>query len=217
MKKDNASAAPNAVAEKRIGIIGTGISGMTSAYLLSEDHEIVVYEANKYVGGHTNTVDVAHKSGVTSVDTGFIVYNEKNYPNLTALFAELEIATHPTVMSFGVTIDKGSKDNETAPQQRRRWQLNKQSKAVGYPGWSGPGGYPGWSGPGGYPGWTDPKVCYWIDDETIMIGTANGVWGQVSLSTDSFLAETRAHLRRSLTDTECTTYGKYPCTRLHEI
>jgi uncharacterized protein with NAD-binding domain and iron-sulfur cluster len=65
----------------RIAIIGTGISGLTAAYFLSEDHEVVVFEANDYVGGHTNTVDVSLNGQQYAVDTGFIVFNEKTYPN----------------------------------------------------------------------------------------------------------------------------------------
>jgi predicted NAD/FAD-binding protein len=65
----------------RIAIIGTGIAGMVAAYLLSDEHELVVYEAEDYVGGHTNTVDVSLNGNSYAVDTGFIVFNEKTYPN----------------------------------------------------------------------------------------------------------------------------------------
>ena len=75
----------------RIAIIGTGISGMTSAYLLSEDHEVVVFEINDYVGGHTNTADVSLNGQQYSVDTGFIVFNEKTYPNFLKLMKRLGI------------------------------------------------------------------------------------------------------------------------------
>ena len=65
----------------KIAIVGAGISGLVSAYLLCQEHEITVYEAEDYIGGHTNTVSVELKGRHHEVDTGFIVYNEKNYPN----------------------------------------------------------------------------------------------------------------------------------------
>jgi predicted NAD/FAD-binding protein len=90
----------------RIAIIGTGISGMTSAYLLSEDHEVVVYEANDYIGGHTNTVDVSLNGQQYAVDTGFIVFNEKTYPNFVKLMKRLDVGWQNSVMSFSVQCDK---------------------------------------------------------------------------------------------------------------
>jgi predicted NAD/FAD-binding protein len=90
----------------RIAIIGTGISGMTSAYLLSEDHEVVVYEANNYVGGHTNTVDVSLNGHQYAVDTGFIVFNEKTYPNFVKLMKRLDVGWQNSVMSFSVQCEK---------------------------------------------------------------------------------------------------------------
>jgi uncharacterized protein len=90
-----------------VAIIGSGIAGLGSAWLLKGRYEVHLFEAGNDFGGHTNTITVDEGAHRVPVDTGFIVYNEKNYPNLTALFAELEIATHPTVMSFGVTVDNG--------------------------------------------------------------------------------------------------------------
>jgi predicted NAD/FAD-binding protein len=90
----------------RIAIIGTGISGMTSAYLLSEDHEVVVYEANNYIGGHTNTVDVSLNGQQYAVDTGFIVFNEKTYPNFVKLMRRLGVGWQNSVMSFSVQCEK---------------------------------------------------------------------------------------------------------------
>ena len=90
----------------RIAIIGSGISGMTSAYLLSEDHEVVVYEANDYIGGHTNTVDVSLNGQQYAVDTGFIVFNEKTYPNFVKLMKRLGVGWQDSVMSFSVQCDK---------------------------------------------------------------------------------------------------------------
>ena len=90
----------------RIAIIGSGIAGMTSAYLLSEDHEVVVYEANDYIGGHTNTVDVSLNGQQYAVDTGFIVFNEKTYPNFVKLMKRLGVGWQDSVMSFSVQCDK---------------------------------------------------------------------------------------------------------------
>ena len=90
----------------RIAIIGSGISGMTSAYLLSEDHEVVVYEANDYIGGHTNTADVSLNGQQYAVDTGFIVFNEKTYPNFVKLMNRLGVGWQDSVMSFSVQCEK---------------------------------------------------------------------------------------------------------------
>ena len=90
----------------KIAIIGTGISGLTSAYLLAEDHEVVVFEANDYIGGHTNTVDVKLDGQQYSVDTGFIVFNEKTYPNFVKLMTRLGVGWQNSVMSFSVQCAK---------------------------------------------------------------------------------------------------------------
>ena len=90
----------------RIAIIGTGISGLTSAYLLSQDHEVVVYEANSYIGGHTNTLDVSFNGQQYAVDTGFIVFNEKTYPNFVKLMKRLGVGWQDSVMSFSVQCEK---------------------------------------------------------------------------------------------------------------
>lgn len=86
----------------RIAIVGAGVSGLVAAHLLHREHEIVVYEAGSYAGGHTNTirVDTAHETH--NVDTGFIVMNDRNYPNFTRLLSKLGVATQPTHMSFSV-------------------------------------------------------------------------------------------------------------------
>jgi uncharacterized protein len=92
---------------KKIAIIGTGISGLGAASLLHLHHEITVYEKNPYIGGHSRTIEVKTTEGVVPVDTGFIVFNHKNYPLLTKLFAHLEVPTIKTDMSFGVSIRQG--------------------------------------------------------------------------------------------------------------
>lgn len=90
----------------RIAIVGSGISGLTAAWLLRHDHEVTVFEANAYVGGHANTVDVEYRGERQAIDTGFIVHNDRTYPNLLRLFAELGVATVPTAMSFSVRCDR---------------------------------------------------------------------------------------------------------------
>ena len=92
---------------KRIAVIGTGISGMSAAWLLSQRHDVTVYERDGRLGGHSNTVEVGTADGAVPVDTGFIVYNETTYPNLTALFAHLGVPTHASDMSFAVSLEDG--------------------------------------------------------------------------------------------------------------
>lgn len=94
-------------APRDIAVVGTGIAGLACAWLLSERHRVTVYEAADRVGGHSNTVSVATPCGLLPVDTGFIVYNELTYPNLTALFRHLGVATQESSMSFAVSIDAG--------------------------------------------------------------------------------------------------------------
>lgn len=91
----------------KIAVIGTGISGLSAAWLLNRHAEVTVYEKNSYAGGHTNTVTIADGGGQLAVDTGFIVFNELNYPNLMALFQLLGVGSHPSEMSFSASIDRG--------------------------------------------------------------------------------------------------------------
>ncbi|CAN0566185.1 unnamed protein product, partial [Laminaria digitata] len=76
-----------------IAVVGTGISGLSAAWLLSRNHTVTVFERAHWTGGHSNTVDVALDGQKTPVDTGFIVYNEDNYPNLVALFDHFGVDT----------------------------------------------------------------------------------------------------------------------------
>ena len=91
----------------KIAIIGSGISGLGAAYLLHPHHDITVYEKNAYLGGHSRTIEVTTPEGSVPVDTGFIVYNERNYPHLTKLFKHLDVPVQKSSMSFGVSIGHG--------------------------------------------------------------------------------------------------------------
>jgi predicted NAD/FAD-binding protein len=89
----------------KLAIIGSGISGLVCAHLLHRDHEITMYEAGDHVGGHTNTIDVEHERGRLPVDTGFIVFNRRNYPLFTRLLDRLDVESRPSTMSFSVRSD----------------------------------------------------------------------------------------------------------------
>jgi predicted NAD/FAD-binding protein len=91
----------------RIAVIGSGISGMAIAYFASRRHEVTLFEREPRLGGHTHTVPVSTREGVLGVDTGFIVLNEPNYPNLVRLFRELGVETQPSDMSFSVASGRG--------------------------------------------------------------------------------------------------------------
>jgi predicted NAD/FAD-binding protein len=91
----------------KIAVVGAGISGLGTAWMLARRHEVSLFEAADYLGGHSNTVDMVLDGRRVPVDTGFIVYNEHNYPNLTRLFAALGVETAESDMSFSVSSDAG--------------------------------------------------------------------------------------------------------------
>jgi hypothetical protein len=91
----------------KIAVIGAGVSGLGAAWLLSRRHDVVVYERENRFGGHSCTVDAPTSQGRTPVDVGFIVFNERNYPNLVALFDHLGVPTEASDMSFAVSLDEG--------------------------------------------------------------------------------------------------------------
>jgi predicted NAD/FAD-binding protein len=91
----------------RIAVVGAGISGMSATWLLSQGHDVTLYEAEPRLGGHSHTVEAPTARGQVPVDMGFIVYNEACYPNLVALFDHLEVPTKATDMGFGVSLDDG--------------------------------------------------------------------------------------------------------------
>jgi len=86
----------------RIAVVGSGIAGLASAWLLSRKHEVTLFEANDYFGGHTHTHDVEQAGRRYRIDSGFIVHNPAHYPLLTRLFEQLGVASQPTTMSFSV-------------------------------------------------------------------------------------------------------------------
>lgn len=89
-----------------IAVIGAGISGLVAAYRLCSEHDITVFEANDYPGGHTNTVEVELNGERHAIDTGFVVFNDWTYPNFIGLLDELGVASRPTTMSFSVRDDR---------------------------------------------------------------------------------------------------------------
>ena len=91
----------------RIAIVGAGIAGLTCAHLLHPEHEITVFEADARPGGHTRTVEVETPHGVQHVDTGFIVFNDRNYPGFERLLERLGVASQPSTMSFSVSDGRG--------------------------------------------------------------------------------------------------------------
>jgi len=132
----------------KIAIIGSGISGLVCAHLLHRDHDISIFEANDYIGGHTHTIDVPRNDSSYAVDTGFIVFNRATYPNFCTLLKKLGISSQPTCMNFSVRCDRtgleyGSESINTLFAQRKNllsppfWRMvleifKLRRKLVGY-------------------------------------------------------------------------------------
>jgi predicted NAD/FAD-binding protein len=113
---------------QRIAVVGSGITGLSAAWLLSKDNEVVLYEAETRLGGHTRTIDVdTGAGGVLGVDTGFIVFNDRTYPNLIAMFEHLGVPTRVTDMSFAVSLDDGKLEYAAGD---RLWQLFVQPSNI---------------------------------------------------------------------------------------
>jgi uncharacterized protein len=114
-------------ARRRVAVIGAGVSGLTAAYLLQRTHHVTLFEADARLGGHAHTHDVATSDGGdVAVDSGFIVLNDRTYPTLRRLFAELGVRTRPTEMSMSISCDgcglsyKGGRSANGVFAQRRR-------------------------------------------------------------------------------------------------
>lgn len=108
----------------KIAIIGSGISGLSAAYLLKRKHDITLFEKESRLGGHSRTITVRKADQIIPVDTGFIVFNERNYPNLTALFAELKVPVKDSDMTYAMSVgdgefEWGAQDLNTIFGQRR--------------------------------------------------------------------------------------------------
>lgn len=110
----------------KIAVIGAGISGLGAALALSDRHDVRVFERDGRLGGHANTVDVEYPDGRQWVDTGFIVYNQRNYPNLVALFDHLDVPTRWSDMSFGFSLGRGAMEyacDDLNTIFAQRWRL----------------------------------------------------------------------------------------------
>jgi len=114
---------------KQVAVIGSGISGLATAYLLSRKHVVTLFEKDGRLGGHTHTVVVDRPSGPVALDTGFLVHNDRTYPRLVRLFAELGVDTAPSDMSFSVSCERTGLEyssrgaNGFFAQRRNLWNL----------------------------------------------------------------------------------------------
>ena len=111
---------------KKIAIIGSGISGLYAAYLLDKNYDLTIYEKENYLGGHTRTLSIEYDNNYIDVDTGFIVFNKKNYPNFSKMINKLNVEVGKSDMSFAVTSNK-AKDPEIKYSDVRSFFANKRN------------------------------------------------------------------------------------------
>ena len=111
---------------KKIAIIGSGISGLYAAYLLNKNYDLTIYEKENYLGGHTRTLSIEYDNNYIDVDTGFIVFNKKNYPNFSKMINKLNVEVGKSDMSFAVTSNK-AKDPEIKYSDVRSFFANKRN------------------------------------------------------------------------------------------
>src|SRR5262249_48252492 len=95
------------IVSMRVAIVGAGVSGLVVAHLLHHTHDITIFEADDRPGGHVNTIAVETDAARHEVDTGFIVFNDRNYPNFERLLERINVPTQPSTMSFSVSDDRG--------------------------------------------------------------------------------------------------------------
>ena len=93
--------------QSRIAVVGGGVAGLSAAWLLSQRYDVTLFEGENRVGGHANTVEAPGAKGPVAVDTGFIVYNEPNYPNFTALLKHFGVESRAADMALSVSLDDG--------------------------------------------------------------------------------------------------------------
>ena len=114
----------------RIAVVGAGVSGLVAAHLLAPEHEVHVFEAQAYAGGHTNTVRVDTPNETHWVDTGFIVFNDRNYPRFERLLQRLGVAGQPSDMSFAVSDARGDFEYASTSAERPVRQARAPRHAV---------------------------------------------------------------------------------------
>jgi uncharacterized protein len=113
----------------RVGVIGAGVAGLGAAWALAKTHDVTLFEKDARLGGHANTVTIDYDGAAIDVDTGFIVYNEPNYPNLVKLFAHLGVETIASDMSFGVSDPDGFEWSSNGINGLFAWKRNLANPA----------------------------------------------------------------------------------------
>jgi predicted NAD/FAD-binding protein len=111
---------------ERVAVIGSGVSGLVTAHLLHPHADVTVFETDSKVGGHVNTVEVVDGEHTLGIDTGFIVYNERNYPRFTALLGDLGVETQPSDMSFSVSSPRNELQHAAGPEDQRTASVLRQ-------------------------------------------------------------------------------------------